>query len=356
MAVYITATAISALLAYISSNINKSRQLKDSAKKLLPAFFAILSVLPLMFVMAFRHNVGTDFLSYALIFRYNSTGVEVGYSFINNTLRQFTDDYHAVFIVSAIIICGCYFYVIYKESINPTYSVLLFVLCKDYFIAMNGMRQYISTAIVILAIPFVKRKEWIKAAIIFIIAFLFHRSVIIFLLMFVLYLINIKPAIGAAIVVGTYVLSTTVLRFIFPIMQRFGFYTGYFSTHSDYRNASGDFNWMYTLIFICFFIMLAYEYNNVKQSKELKLMYSAVLTSLIVMSLSSVMPINVHRLTWHMNSLLVLYSPLATKSIHDKRIGKALEVAIPVAFALVTIPQIINGNQGVLPYRSIWSQ
>ena len=102
--------------------------------------------------------------------------------------------------------------------------------------------------------------------------------------------------------------------------------------------------------------MLAYEYNNVKQSKELKLMYSAVLTSLLVMSLSSVMPVNVHRLTWHMNSLLVLYSPLATKSIHDKRIGKALEVAIPVAFALVTIPQILNGNQDVLPYRSIWSK
>ena len=355
MVVYITATAMSILFAYISSNIKKSRRLKDSAKIITFNFFAILSALPLMFVMAFRHNVGTDFLSYARTFRYGSTVVEAGYSFINNTLRQFTDDYHSIFIVSAIIICGCYFYAIYKESINPAYSVLLFVLCKDYFIAMNVMRQYISTAIVILAIPFIKKKEWIKAAIIFFMAFLFHHSVIIFLPMFVLYFINIKPVIGVAMVTGTLVLSNAVLRFIFPIMQRFGFYTGYFSTHSDYRNASGDFNWMYTLIFVSFFIMLAYEYNNVKQSKELKLMYSAVLTSLIVMSLSSVMPVNVHRLTWHMNSLLVLYTPLAVKSIHDKRIGKALEVAIAVAFALVTIPQILNGNQEVLPYRSIWS-
>lgn len=355
MTIYITATAMSVLFAYISSNLYKSRQLKESAKKVFPIIFAFLSVFPLMLVMAFRHGVGTDFWSYVRIFRYGSIGIESGYSFLNNTLRNITDDYHSIFILSSIIICCCYFYAIYKESINPAYSILLFVLCKDYFIAMNGVRQYISTAIVILAIPFIKRKEWVKAAIIFALAFLFHRSVIIFLLVLVLYLMNISPAIGAAMIAGTFVLSNTVLGFVFPILQRFDFYTGYFSTRSYYMNTTGDFNWAIMTIFLCFFIMLAYEYNRIKQSKELKLMYSAVLTSLLVMSLSSVMPTNVHRLTWHMNSLLVLYSPLATKSIHDKRIGKALELAIPVAFALVTIPPILNGLHDVLPYRSIWS-
>ena len=355
MIVYITGTLVSVLFAYISTHIEKTKSLEISAKRMSKRLFAILSVFPLLLIMAFRHGVGTDFWNYVQIYRYGSKNIEFGYSFLNNTLRQFTDDYHSIFIVSAIIICGCYFYVIYKESINPAYSILLFVLCKDYFIAMNGVRQYISTAIVILAIPFIKRKEWVKAAIIFALAFLFHRSVIIFLLVLVLYLMNISPAIGAAMIAGTFVLSNTVLGFVFPILQRFDFYTGYFSTRSYYMNTTGDFNWAIMTIFLCFFIMLAYEYNRIKQSKELKLMYSAVLTSLLVMSLSSVMPTNVHRLTWHMNSLLVLYSPLATKSIHDKRIGKALELAIPVAFALVTIPPILNGLHDVLPYRSIWS-
>ena len=353
--IYVVATGMSMLLAYISTNINKLRYLKDTAKRVLPNFFAILSVLPLMLVMAFRHGVGTDFWSYVNIFRYGSVYIEDGYLFLNNAMHFFTEDYHSIFIVSSIIICCCYFYVIYKESINPTYSILLFVLCRDYFIAMNGIRQYLSTAIVILAIPLVKRKEWIKAAAIFVIAFLFHRSVIIFLLMLALYFLNIKPALGVGVIVGTFVLSNTAIRFIFPILQRFGFYSVYFLNRSGYRNDTGDFNWAYTLLFLSFFIMLAYEYNNVKQSKELKLMYSAVLTSLIVMSLSSVMPTNVQRLTWHMNSLIVLNTPLAVRSIHDKRIGKALEYAIPATYALVYIPSIINGNQDVLPYTSIWS-
>ena len=286
---------------------------------------------------------------------YGSEHVEVGYAFLNNLLHHFTNDYHSIFIVSAIIICGCYFYVIYKESVNPVYSVLMFVLCRDYFIAMNGMRQYISTAIVMLAIPYVKRKEWVKAAVIFAIAFMFHRSAIVFLLVLLLYLVDINPMVGAVMFFGTLIFSNTVLRLILPILQRFGFYTYYFSFNSIFRNVDSTFNWMYTLIFLCFFIMLAYEYKNVKQSKELKLMYSAALTSLLIMSLSSVLPLMSQRLTWHMNSLLVLYSPLAVKSIHDKRISKILEFAILIAFALVTIPLIINGNQDVLPYQSIWS-
>ena len=354
MVVYITATTMSMLLAYISTHINKSRYLKDTAKRVLPSFFAILSVLPLMLVMAFRHGVGTDFWIYVRTFEYGDKRMEEGYALLNKLVHCFSDDYHGIFIVSSIIICSCYFYIIYKESTSPAYSILLFVLCRDYFIAMNGMRQYISTAIVILAIPLVKRKEWIKAAAIFVIAFLFHRSIIIFLLMLALYFINIKPVLGAGMIVGMFVLSNTAISFILPILQRFGFYSVYFLNRSGYRNDTGDFNWTYTLIFISFFIMLAYEYNNVKQSKELKLMYSAVLTSLIVMSLSSVMPTNVQRLTWHMNSLLVLYTPLAVKSIHDKKIEKALEVAIPLAFAIVYIPKIINGNQDVLPYHTIW--
>lgn len=346
---------MSVLFAYISSNLYKSRQLKESAKKVFPIIFAFLSVFPLMLVMAFRHGVGTDFWSYVRIFRYGSIGIESGYSFLNNTLRNITDDYHSIFILSSIIICCCYFYAIYKESINPAYSVLLFVLCRDYFTAMNGIRQYISTAIVILAISYVKRKEWVKAAFIFILAFLFHRSVIIFLLLLILYLMNIRPVIGAAMVAGTLVLSNTVLKFAFPLLQRFDFYTGYFSAHSYYMNSTGNFNWAYMTIFLCFFIMLAYEYNNVKQSKELKLMYSAVLASLLVMSLSAVMPTNVQRLTWHMNSLIVLYTPIAIKSIHNRRLGKLLGIVILIAYALVYIPQIMNGDQDVLPYYSIWS-
>ena len=232
MAVYITATATSVLLAYISSNIKISRNHKYTAARMIPSFFAILSILPLLVVMAFRYFVGTDFGSYVMIFKYGDDRVERGYILLNNLAHCFSDNCQAIFVISSIIICGCYFYIIYKESINPAYSVLLFVLCKDYFVAMNVMRQYLSTAIVILAIPFVKRKEWFKAAIIFIIAFLFHKSVIIFLLLLIINSLNIKPALGVGIITGTFVLSNTVFRFIFPILQRFGFYSSYFSIHS----------------------------------------------------------------------------------------------------------------------------
>ena len=353
MVVYVVGTTLSLIFAYISTHHGESVRLTKQMNALLPKIFAFLSFVPLMVIMGFRHNVGTDFQAYANFFKSSDSDFEIGYSFLNNCLHYLTDDYQIIFIVSAIIICGCFFYSIYRESIDPVYSILLFVLCKDYFMAMNVMRQYLSTAIVLLSIPFLKRGKWIKSALIFLIAFLFHYSVVIFLFVFVLYKIKINPRMATILIGGTFVLSDVVFKFITSILARFDFYIGYFSTSSKYRNITGNFSWDYTLIFLCFYILLAYEYDNVQKSKELKLMYSGILTSLLVVALSSVMPMNVHRLTWHMNSLIVLYTPLAIKSLHNKKLGIILKIAIPVAYALVTIPRIINGNQGVLPYQSV---
>lgn len=68
MIVYITGTLISVLFAYISSHIENTDSLEISAKRMSKKIFAILSVLPLLLIMAFRHGVGTDFFSYSQIF------------------------------------------------------------------------------------------------------------------------------------------------------------------------------------------------------------------------------------------------------------------------------------------------
>lgn len=352
MVIYITATLLSLLFAYVSSNLKDTKQIGGGSIKLLRHIFAFLSFLPLTFIMAVRYDVGTDYISYLQIYLF-SAEKEAGYIALNNFLNFFTADAQAIFIASAIIICGSYFYMIYKESISPVYSVLLFVLCKDYFIAMNGMRQYISTAIVILAIPFVKRKEWFMAAVIFLIAFSFHKSVIVFLVVLVLYFLDIKPWLGGILIVGTLLFSNVAMRLTFSFLQMFDSYTNYF-LDLGIENSSGAYNWRYSLIFICFFFMLSYEYKKVKENKELKLMYAGILFSLFAMALVPVMPKLMHRLTWHMNSLIVLYTPQALKSIQNRKISKFLKYIIPIAYVFVTVSDIMRGEQGVLPYQTIW--
>lgn len=358
MAVYITATVLSILFAYISLKIKKYDKLNRNATIIFSRTFAFLSFMPLTFVMAVRYYVGTDYGSYYSFFYSMPEYVESGYRLLNNVLNIFFDDPQSIFIVSAVIICGCYFYLIYKESASPVYSILLFVLCKDYFIAMNGMRQYLATAIMILALPYIKEKKIIKSLIFLIIAFLFHKSIIIFVPLYILYIIEIPPLVSGFAIIATYFLSYAIRGFVFPILARFGFYNNYFT--GTYANTTENFSWTYTLIFLCFFILLAYEYKEVKQCNELKLLYSGIVLALFITSLSAVMPTNFTRLTWHMNSLIVIYTPLAIKKL-DLKISKTsvsnvIGGVILVAYALVTIPDILSGNQGVLPYQTIWSR
>ncbi len=358
MAVYFVGTSLSILFAYIALKLKNYGRLFIAERQIMYKLFAFLSFIPLTFIMGVRYNVGTDYGSYYRFFYSMPKYVESGYRLLNEILKKFTSDPQSIFIVSAIIICGSYYFIIYKESISPVYSILLFVLCKDYFIAMNGMRQYIATAIMILALPYMKEKKVIKSLPFFIIAFLFHKSVVIFIPLYILYNVNIPPLRSGIIVIVIYLLSFTIRGFILPYLARFGFYSNYFT--NSYANKTENFNWAYMLIFLSFFLLLAYEYESVKNSKELKLLYSAVTLCLFVMSLSAVMPSNIHRLTWHMNSFIVMYVPLAIKNLNLKisktSISNIVAVVILVAYVGIIINDFSIGKQDVIPYQTMWSR
>lgn len=358
MFVYFVGTALSAFFAFVSTNLKCQKRLNNSSKYILTKIFAFLSFVPLTAIMAFRYDVGTDYMSYYRFFYSMPKYVESGYRFLNDCIKSFSNNPQSVFIVSAVIICGCYIYMIYKESVSPVYSILLFVLCKDYFIAMNGMRQYIATAIMILALTYIKEKKIFQSLSFLVIAFLFHKSVIIFVPLYILYIIEIPPLVSGIAIISTFSLSFVIRDFVFPILARLGFYDNYFM--STFANTNENFKWIETLIFLCFFILLAYDYRNVKSCKELKLLYSGIVLGLLITSLSAVMPTNFTRLTWYMNPLIVIYLPLAIKKldlkISETSVNKLISAAILIAYAMVTAWQINYGNQTVLPYQTIWSR
>lgn len=358
MFVYIIGTVISVLFTYIASNIGKSYHLQSKAKLVLPKFFAFLSFFTLAFIMAVRYNVGTDFLGYERSYVNGYTGyisVEPGFLFLMDTLKKISKNPQTIFIATSIIICSAYFIMIYKESVLPWYSVLMFVLCKDYFISMNIIRQYVATSIAIFSIPYYKKKEWVKVALILMMAFMFHKSVVVFLIVYVLNIFEITPVVVTAILTVMVVAAEIIRKYLLIILQKIDFYAGYFSSLSHFNNKERYFNWPNAVIFLCLFIMLAYEYNSVKKSQELKLMYTGVIYSLGILLLSFVLPTVVERLSWHMNSLIILYTPLAVRSIHNKKIGKFLKIAIPISYAYATFYKILAGNQDVLPYQVFWN-
>lgn len=356
MIVYITGTLTAVLLAYVSTHVKKECQISVNSNRTYSKLFAFLSFVPLTFIMAVRYNVGTDYPSYSIIYTQNLTLQEEGFNQLNKLLHKITYNPQILFIVTSVIICAGYFIAIYRESLVPEYSILLFVIVKDYFISMNVVRQYIAIAIIFFAVPYIKRKEFIKVVIILFIAIQFHRSALIVAAVVILYNFEIKPLAGLGIMISVFLVSPLIRNIVYSFLSKFGLYSNYFLSSSVFSNMDQVFNWQYTIVTLGPFLILCYEYKRVIKNSNLKLLYTATLVSLILMSLSSAFPTLITRLVWYMNVFVVLYLPEAINNIPNKRIKLFVNIATISLYTIVAIRNIIGGAQSVLPYQTFWNK
>ena len=367
MIVYITGTALSIIFAYISTHISKSHEVNNSSAAVIKSLFAFLSFLPLAVISMIRFNVGIDFMEYRNIYItldkasqfYASKGFfgENGFILLFRVLKYFSDNPQLFFIVTSIFICGSYYILIYKESVSPAYSALLFVICKDFFLSLTGIRQYIAISIAIYSLPLIKRKKWIPTIVILLIAATFHTSVLVFILIYIMNLINIKPLTGWGIVVITAAASRSILRLMIPLLRQFNLYYRYFARGLDTYNSTGNAALEVLLISLSFYILLCYEYNSAKHSENFKLLYNAVLYSLIISVMTPVLPMSSYRLTWYMNVFIVLYLPEALQLMPSKKLRQIASFFVIMAFFGVIIYILyINPRLHFLPYQTIWSQ
>ena len=361
MTVYVIGTVLSMICSYISCNLKSGTSLKYEGTigregfKILSTFFAFLSFIPLTAIMAFRYDVGTDFLPYQDIYLYSTREIEPGFDLLNKILRSFSNDPELFFLVSSVWICGCYYISVYRFSVSPVYSILLFVTLSDYFIAMNGIRQYMAIGVTMFAIPYIVERKFFKTLIIVLAAMTIHKSAIVFLIVYFIYEIPIKPvAVGLSFTL-LYFLAPMILQLVMPLLNRFGFYIHFFSVTSIYRNQGFGLALAMLLIYLSFFLFLSFEYRSISVDNDLRLLYSAVVSGLFLVSISAVMPTTYSRLLWYCNAFIILFVPRAVKAIPNRKYRYAIGTAIIfccTAQMIYTI--VIKGSHEVLPYQSVF--
>ncbi len=134
MAVYISATIMSVAISILSVYAKKK------GNKLFFYILAVLAILPLFCVSAFRYNVGTDYpYTYTKRFLWRANGAdlsaifEFGFIWLIDIILFFTKNPYWLFIVcSAIFICFV-FKAIYQQSNWVPYSILVLVIGRTLF-------------------------------------------------------------------------------------------------------------------------------------------------------------------------------------------------------------------------------
>ena len=163
-------------------------------------FFVFLAVL-----LALRdRTVGVDLNNYNYYFsRISATpwnglgrmgGLEYGFIFYNKLISIITTSFQWFLAITAIVCIIPIAYVYIKHGHHDMLEIILFMNMSTFMMLFSGLRQAIAFSLGILAYHFVTKKKLYPYLLLAGIAFLFHKSALILLILYPVYHMKLKKA------------------------------------------------------------------------------------------------------------------------------------------------------------------
>ena len=199
--------------------------------------FMILCVVPLILLLGLRSpSTGTrdtGFYLQAFESAKNSIGFEafldrIGFEYGENALFSEIGFFSYVWLSSLILPTGQWFLVltsaimigltakfIWDNSEDYGLSWIIFICLGSMTFTMNGMRQAMAMSICLLAYTYAKNKKLVKFLLTILVAILFHKSALIFLIVY--FVVNMKHGFKSTslLIIGTLMFVSLADRLVF---------------------------------------------------------------------------------------------------------------------------------------------
>lgn len=316
-------------------------------------------------------TIGNDTQNYITIFhevnRYNSfftylKGYEYGYVLLMRFIGLFTQNAQVALLIVAAIGVIPYMLIISEYSVTPWYSFALFFLNDIFFSQMNIVRQGIALGILLLAYPLLSRRKYIGYGICFLLAFLFHTTAIVVVLLMLLSRVRFSIR-NAGGVLCCFLMAFIAWKPLLWIAGRlFPLYTRYFS--GSYFNGSGWlaslFNLGITVLLLCCMIYLydkaipretlLTEVDGNERDSENIFAWSLVL--MLGMQVLAIRANILDRIASYFSVYLLLLLPCFTKKISNRKYRIAFQIFVLLLFlAKFLIVKAVRPEWNrVLPY------
>lgn len=271
-----------------------------------------------------------------------------GFQFLERTLIHFNADVQWLYVVTSIIIMTFTALTIYYESSNPVVALLLFVITGNFFLSLNIISQYIAISICIFSCVFIEKRNLPIFIVLILLASLFHISATIFIIMYFVPHINIKPIVSGIIIVSFLILAPYLVPLFKNAIALF------FPRYSIYFERVSNFEWDFFAINIAVFLFGSYYYTKGIDQPYFKLFYYANIIGTIALCFSGNIPL-VKRINYYFACPHYLLLPIILQCEKNKKIKFLFSSCIISLYILETIISIgyLNKNQ-VLPYQTFY--
>ena len=178
----------------------RANRLDEQQKKKIKYRLTIAAILPmfLLFVLRLKY-IGADTIGYvrffendirtysfAELFNQELMRSEIGYRLYVKLISLFTRNYTVYFLINGLIIFGTLYHFAKKYTENPFVFFFLFMTLGTYSFVETGLRQTLAMMLCLWAVDFIQKKKLISFVLIVLMATSFHKSAMVFLIMYLL--------------------------------------------------------------------------------------------------------------------------------------------------------------------------
>lgn len=364
MVVYLLMLAISCLFCYFSMRCPKGK------KKIL---LQVLSALPFILVSAIRYDVGNDFIGrYTVGYLHILQGgivsnYEYGFHLLNKLCIFISDSPQTLFILTSIIINGLVFYSIFKNSKNPILSILFYFFGAFFFQSMNGVRQYVAMAMMLIAFPLVEKKKYIPLFVICFLSYYIHNiSILVSLVYLAIILINktklkekefyTSPLLLFGILIFILIFKGFVYDFMISILEhtRFSSYIGSIYDHSDFQCIP-----FFVNLFTYLYLVLPYnKYKKNKKCSQNEKMYLFLQWIAVIVCFCTI----VNTLFLRIAYMFTIFAVISVANCHEKYYNKNDQLRLCtiglflVLYASFLWINVIHEVEKGIPYQTVFNK
>lgn len=353
----------------ISLNTNYSLTNLENKNIIIKKLLTIFSIAILVLINYLRGiNVGTDYTLYKTLYVNRTYKLFFDYFFIKifdlavelNNFRLIT--------LFVIVIYLIYIFKTFNKKSNSLFtSIVLFLLTYNYFLSFNIMRQVVAASIVFYASYFLEeetRKGMLKFIGLTMIAFLFHKSAILCLVIIFIKKINLSSKI---VVLSSVFISISysidIIRIkLESIILMLPYYSQKYMNNLDFffsiNKEKGILQFIPVLVQLIFMNMYIIKFG--KSYKFNKITVNSYFVFLLLYSFSGIEAVD--RFQGYFSLYAILFYDLLIYDLWVGKKGKITNVQILYIILMVTIVmfwllyyilRVIQGTSGITPYK-IW--
>ena len=331
-------------------------QNKESTARKLFCFVAFLS---LFLMFALRHqSMGIDLkymttygylgrfesiakTSWTAIFDRTVANYERGYIIFNKIIGTICNDKQFFLGACAFFTILPIIYVIYKRSESPFQSVIIYMGLPVFLLTYSGLRQALAIGICFWSFLYIEKKKIVKFVILVILATLFHRSAIIYLVAYPLYHLKMSVSVRW---------TSVILMPIVFLLKRplFTIFSRIFKENAVAKNTgAGTLFVIFTLIYV---FCILYSDGSLEQNGLLNLFLMACLCQAFGGIYNTA-----GRVAYYFMLSLVILLPMVIKKMDQSLDKPIFQTLIVVSFATFGLYSIYNSTWAMsYPYYFFW--